>query len=222
LKLPGRPWIVVAAFAGAIFYIALYVSGAHSEGYKFLDQAIRSAPSIRAQLGDVKAIALSFIGGYRSKFVGDNEWVTMKLNVSGQKGDGTVAASAKRINGVWSVTNASMDGRPIALSRTSTPASNLSAPTEKQLSTAELLKLYDPSSLVETKTLEALPADLQSVIGVHATGYARLADVGEPCNPTDVVGNDPGRCFSVGGVSPTSALVAFKIGGYAGQSGVGE
>jgi hypothetical protein len=107
-------------------------------------------------------------------------------------------------------------------SRTSAPTPNLSAPTEKQLSTAELFKLYDPSSLVETKTLGNLPADLQSVLGVHATGYERLADVGEPCNPTDVVANDPGRCFFVGGVSPTSALVAFKIGGYAGQSGVGE
>jgi len=85
-----------------------------------------------------------------------------------------------------------------------------------------LLKLYDRSSLVEAKTLGALPADLQSVLGVHATGYARLADVGEPCNPTDVVGKDPAQCFFVGGVSPTSALVASKIGGYAGQSGVGE
>jgi hypothetical protein len=107
-------------------------------------------------------------------------------------------------------------------SSTPTPTANLSAPTEKQLSTEELLKLYDPSSLVETKTLGALPAALQSVLGVHATGYARLADVGEPCNPTDFHGEDPGRCFLVGGVSPTSALVAFKIGGIAGQSGVGE
>ena len=115
--MPKRPWVVVAALAGAIFYIALYVSGAHSEGYKFLDQAIRSTPSIREQLGDVKTVALSFIGGYRFKFVGDNEWVTMKLNVSGQKRAATVAASAKKINGVWSVTDASMDGLPISLNK---------------------------------------------------------------------------------------------------------
>jgi hypothetical protein len=103
-----------------------------------------------------------------------------------------------------------------------TPGSSMGTPTEKQLTTAELSKLYDPSSLVEAKTLGDLPADLQSVLGVHANGYARIADVGEPCNPTDVIGNDPGRCFFVGGVSATSALIAFKIGGYAGQTGVGE
>jgi hypothetical protein len=107
-------------------------------------------------------------------------------------------------------------------SSTPRPAPVLSAPAEKPLSNAELLKLYDPSFLIETKTLSALPPDLQSVLGVHATGYARLADVGEPCNPTDVIDDDPGRCFLVGGVSDRSALVAFKIGGYAGPSGVGE
>jgi hypothetical protein len=107
-------------------------------------------------------------------------------------------------------------------SGTPTPTTNLSAPPGQQLSAEELLKLYDPSSLVETKTLGALPQALQLVLGVHATGYDRLADVGEPCNPTDYHHGDPGRCFFVGGVSPTSALVAFKIGGIAGQSGVGE
>ena len=98
-----------------------------------------------------------------------------------------------------------------------------STPAEKRPSTAELLKLYDPSSLVETKTLRAFPADLQSVLVVHASGYARIADIGEPCNPTDVVGGEePGRCFLVGGASNSSALVAFKVGGYAGQWAVGE
>ena len=107
-------------------------------------------------------------------------------------------------------------------SSTPAPKPNLGAAIDKQLSIEQVLKLYDPSSLVDAKTLGALPTALQSILGVHATGYARLADVGEPCNPTDYHGEDPGRCFLVGGVSPTSALVAFKIGGIAGQSGVGE
>jgi hypothetical protein len=89
-----------------------------------------------------------------------------------------------------------------------------SAPTQSETS-----KLYDPSSLVEVKTLHSLPDGVQILLGVKATGYNRIADVGEKCNPTDVVGGDePGRCFLVGGVNESSALVAFKICGYAGQS----
>jgi Cytochrome oxidase complex assembly protein 1 len=115
VKLSARHWVLVAAFSSAILYVAIHVTGAHSEGYKFLDQAIRSSTTIREQIGDVKTVELSFLGEYRFKYVGDNQWVTMKLNVRGQKGDGTVAASAKKISGAWSVTDASMDGRPLAL-----------------------------------------------------------------------------------------------------------
>jgi hypothetical protein len=93
----------------------VYVAGAHSEGFKFLDQAIRVAPSVIEQLGDITTIRLSFVGGYRDKTVGENEWLTMKLNVSGGKASGTIAASAKKINGVWSVTDAALDGHPISL-----------------------------------------------------------------------------------------------------------
>ena len=120
------------------------MSGAHSEGYKFLDQAIRRAPSIREQLGEVKTVTLSFTGGYRSKFVGDNEWVTMKLNVSGQKRTGTVAASAKRINGVWSVTDASMDGRSIDLQGVGN-------------------EIYNPAAMIEVKNFADLPDGVQAL-----------------------------------------------------------
>ena len=54
----------------------------------------------------------------------------------------------------------------VGCSQSSTPKPRISAPSEKQPSTAELSTLYDPSSLVETKTLRDLPSDLQSVLGV--------------------------------------------------------
>ena len=87
-------------------------------------------------------------------------------------------------------------------------------------SVSDPFKLYDPSSLVEVKTLHGFPIELQVLLGVQETGYHRIADVGEQCYPTDVHGSDPGRCFLMGGISDSSALVAFKIGGYAGQSEV--
>lgn len=108
-------------------------------------------------------------------------------------------------------------GSVLGCSQSNTPSQKASGPSE-QPSTTQLLNLYDPSSLVETKTLRDLPADLQSVLGVHATDSPRIADNGEPCNPTDVVSKDyPDRCFLLGGLSDTSALVAYKVGGYAGQ-----
>jgi hypothetical protein len=88
-----------------------------------------------------------------------------------------------------------------------------------QDSLAEARRIYNPASLVEVKSLAGFPEGLQVAMGARIKGYGRIADVGEECNPTDVVGAGPDRCFLLGGVSDTSALVAYKVGGYAGQSG---
>jgi hypothetical protein len=107
-------------------------------------------------------------------------------------------------------------------SSTPTPVANVDAPANEPQSAAELMKRYDPASLVEAKTLRDLPADLRSMLGVHGTDFDWIADVGEPCDPTDVISRDyPSKCFLVAGISATSALVAYKKGGYEGQSGVG-
>jgi hypothetical protein len=91
------------------------------------------------------------------------------------------------------------------------------APAQPPESTADIGRLYDPSRLVELRSLRGYPEDLQALLGVHATGNSRIADVGEDCHVTDVPGPGPGRCFVLGGISRTSALVAFKGGGRAGQ-----
>jgi hypothetical protein len=117
LKLPPRLRFALVAIAGVIFYVAIYAHGSHSEGYQFLDQAIRIAPSVRERIGDVQTVELSVFGRYREKASGDSQWVTMKLNVTGKNGSGTILASAKKKNGVWEVTDASMDGGPISLNK---------------------------------------------------------------------------------------------------------
>jgi hypothetical protein len=116
MKIPTRFWVGAVSIAGVLFYVVeTHVSASHSEGYKFLEQAIRAAPNIRGRVGDVTSVELSWTREYRYKTVGDNEWVWMNFNVKGSKGSGTVAASAQRLDGVWSIAEASMDGHPIAL-----------------------------------------------------------------------------------------------------------
>ena len=115
MKLAPRIWLPVALAGCVVFYVGIYFLGAQSDGYKFLDQTIRSAPNIRERVGNVQNVRLSFFGGYRDKTVGSKEWLTMTLNVRGQKGAATVVADAKKVDGAWSVTNASIDGSPVSL-----------------------------------------------------------------------------------------------------------
>lgn len=126
------------------------------------------------------------------------------------------------MRGVWTITFSLIVGL-VGCSQSSTPtaAANVHSTADETQSAVKLLKIYDPSSLAEAKTLGELPIDLRSMLGVHGTNFDWIADVGEPCNPTDVVSKDyPSKCFLVAGISATSALVAYKRGGYEGQSGV--
>jgi hypothetical protein len=105
----------------------------------------------------------------------------------------------------------------MSCSQPSAPTPNAGTSTDRPLSVAEMSTLYDPSSLVEVKTLRGFPVELQSVLGVHATDAPSIADVGEPCTPSDVVRIDyPDRCFLVGGLGGTSALVAYRVGSITG------
>lgn len=98
-----------------MFLGLLYVWGAHSEGYEFLEQAVRKSPSIQQRVGNVQTVRLSIFGGYHDKTVGSKEWMTMTLHVTGSRGAATVTAAAKKVDDVWSVTDASIDGERFRL-----------------------------------------------------------------------------------------------------------
>jgi hypothetical protein len=104
-----------------ILYAGIRVSAESSDGYKFLDQTIRSAPQVQSRLGQIEAVKLSYFGRINLRAVGSvpgvgpDRWVTMTFNVVGNRGAATVVASAERKGGVWSVTASSIDGRRVSL-----------------------------------------------------------------------------------------------------------
>lgn len=110
-----RAWGLLVPIAFVAFYIGLHLWGLHSEGYAYLTQAIRNSTVIQQRVGNVQSTELSFFGGYREKFVGANKSTTMTINVVGQRGSITVTASADKVNGIWTVSDASIDGQRVKL-----------------------------------------------------------------------------------------------------------
>src|ERR1700740_1645057 len=79
---------------------------------------------------------------------------------------------------------------------------------------ADTAPRIDPRSLVEVRTLAALPKDVSSALGWQKAVTQGIADVREKFNATDVVDNRlPMRRFLVGGASSNSVLVAYEQGG---------
>jgi hypothetical protein len=79
---------------------------------------------------------------------------------------------------------------------------------------------YDSSSLTEVRSLTGFPDNLSALLGWHRKGDggtgpdSDIVNAGEDFHPTDVVGGRPSRRFVVGGLSTTSALVAYEEGGW--------
>jgi hypothetical protein len=73
---------------------------------------------------------------------------------------------------------------------------------------------FNARSLVEVRTLAALPRDITSMFGWHKTGVQGIADAKEKFNTTDLADSHlPQRRFIVGGASSATALVAYEDGG---------
>jgi hypothetical protein len=72
----------------------------------------------------------------------------------------------------------------------------------------------DTQSLVQVRTIKALPNDVSALLGGQRDGANGIADAREQYNRTDV--GDPRlpmRRFIVAGVSSNSVLVAYEQGG---------
>ncbi len=74
----------------------------------------------------------------------------------------------------------------------------------------------NPYSLVDVRTLKALPHDVNAILGRQKNGPEGIADVGEQFNRADVAdGRLPMRRFILAGSSLDSLLVAYEQGGRA-------
>ena len=77
---------------------------------------------------------------------------------------------------------------------------------------------FDTHSLVEVRTLAALPRELSTAMGWHTPDSHGIADTFERFNSTDVPdGRLPMRRFLIGGMSSVNALLVYEQGARAGS-----
>ena len=79
---------------------------------------------------------------------------------------------------------------------------------------SDIDRVLDRRSLVQVRTLDGLPRDVNALLGQGKGGPDGIADRGQPFNKTDVVDSRlPMRRFIVGGSSLSAVLVAYEQGG---------
>jgi hypothetical protein len=110
-----RTKIAAIIIFAMVLCVGMRIAAQSSDGFKFLSDVIRQSPQIRARLGDVDSVRLSYIGEIRLRAVGADRWEKFTLEVTGKMASATVVASVTKSGGLWSVTEASIHGEPVNL-----------------------------------------------------------------------------------------------------------
>lgn len=108
-------WVLVAVALGAIMWITAVFWGSHSEGFRFVEQKIRTSQEIHSRVGNVRKVGLPILGHYREKFVGSDKWVNMVVDVEGDKGAVTIRTALQKNDDVWTITESSIGDQHIDL-----------------------------------------------------------------------------------------------------------
>lgn len=115
LKRVLAPIGVMAGGAMALYFL-VYAIGSSSEPFEYAEAAIKASPEIRAIVGEVEDVSLKPLKGlrYRTRSEGRGD-ADMSLLVSGSKREAMIKVTFRRHQGVWSLTQATLDGQPVNL-----------------------------------------------------------------------------------------------------------
>jgi hypothetical protein len=109
-----RLWLPLVLIACS-FSVGLHFHKAHGEAFEFVNQIIRKSPVIQRRVGEVQEVRLGILESYKERYVGSTQLVNMTLHVVGSSGSAQVKVNSRRVNGLWTVTDASIGEESINL-----------------------------------------------------------------------------------------------------------
>ncbi len=107
--------IATAALFGAALYVIVYLLAINSDGFKFIEQKIMNSQLVKEQVGIIKKIRPSLLGPYDQKSVGEDEWVSMKITITGISKAIELDVKAKKTAGVWVLETATQGSQSLNL-----------------------------------------------------------------------------------------------------------
>ncbi len=107
--------MVIALFCGVLLYFGIFFWGSHSESFKFVERTVMNSRSLQSQIGTIERVRLPLFGSFREKFVDSDKLAAMTVEVIGANKTVTLDVRAKKLNDVWTIEQALMDGKPLVL-----------------------------------------------------------------------------------------------------------
>ena len=107
--------IAIAALFGAALYVIVYLLAINSDGFKFIEQKIMNSQLVKEQVGIIKKVRPSLLGPYDQKSLGEDEWVSMNITVTGTSKAIELDVKAKKTAGVWVLETAKQGSQSLNL-----------------------------------------------------------------------------------------------------------
>ncbi len=107
--------IAIALFLGMLLYFGIFFWGSHSESFKFVEQTVMNSRNLQSQIGAIEHVRLTPFGSFREKFVDSDKWATMTIEVIGANKTITLDVRTKKLNDVWTIEQALLNGKTVVL-----------------------------------------------------------------------------------------------------------
>jgi hypothetical protein len=114
VNVPPRRWVPLVLIACMLSGVWHFYS-AHGEAFEFVNQTVRKSQAIQRRVGDVQEVRLGILDNYKERFVGSTKLVNMTIHVVGNSGSARVEINSRKVDGVWTITDASIGVESINL-----------------------------------------------------------------------------------------------------------
>ena len=115
-----KEWLVQHKLLVGVVFVALlfpitYLLGSRSESFRFVETVIRNSQKLQSRIGRIEDLRLARTGEFREYMRGSDKWANLSVVVTGKTETVTIDVDARKIDGVWNIEHASIDGKPVSL-----------------------------------------------------------------------------------------------------------
>lgn len=111
-------WLRGAVFwtlAAVVIYVIFHLWLPYSEGFKFIEQAVKNSPQVQARVGEVHKVTPMALGPHRFRYSNADQVVSLEVSVSGSRQSIGLNVEASKTNGVWAIVRSTSDEQALDL-----------------------------------------------------------------------------------------------------------
>lgn len=94
-------FLVFALVITGATYVFNYLSTVHGEAFAQVSRELQESEQLRRQVGDIKSIRVDPWGHMRERHSGETGEAEFVVKVIGNRGEATIRAKARELDGVW-------------------------------------------------------------------------------------------------------------------------